>query len=599
MTQKWINKAIKEINKLNWIYFEINPEKLWSYLTIIFLNLIRATKGCLLIFNANSGLIFHQQNKCQFKEDYCECFEQLKLSLNYFQNKNYVGYIKTKYKISGSYSFAHIKTSSRRYRIVVLGVARPYKKNKNSILEKLQLNLLLSTGNLAEMVLRQVEQRSLNKLTEKLLTANKLFDILECSTKGIADVLNADYVHILRLKTTNYENDSLEVLISTDQDILVGEKFSSNEGFSGWIVQNKDSLLALNLSSNVKEYEIISSNGIKYKVKPISKKPLEDERCVLGVPLIDRSKILGVILIASKQSPYAFDNLHDRILLKFFAELTGAAIIKSELRFDLESTNKILSEKYIQLQSHTSLLFESEIRTYYTHQIKHSLTHIIETYNTMKFFLNPVLDQFDQVKNFIKKPIPTIQLRKDSIELTSRLEANRNLIKKLLDRAELTKFNPKQNNYKKIIEDRIINPRLLTLKKYNFEYFLKLLDIEIFCDDFLLEQALGNILTNAIQAIEEVKKRRKTIWMNGYLRENNAVLEIGDTGIGMTEDTQRRLKKQEPFFTTKVSGSGLGLLMSRRIITLPIYHNGRLDFSSKEGIETIFSISLPINPFLK
>lgn len=64
-----------------------------------------------------------------------------------------------------------------------------------------------------------------------------------------------------------------------------------------------------------------------------------------------------------------------------------------------------------------------------------------------------------------------------------------------------------------------------------------------------------------------------------------------DNGSGIAEKSIHRLG--EPFFTTKEKGTGLGLLVSRRILEA---HKGSLLVSSQEGIGTTVDILLPVPP---
>ena len=78
--------------------------------------------------------------------------------------------------------------------------------------------------------------------------------------------------------------------------------------------------------------------------------------------------------------------------------------------------------------------------------------------------------------------------------------------------------------------------------------------------------------------------------MNAFL-ERDCVVEIVDNGKGIPPEIQPRLF--EPFFTTKSvgTGTGLGLLISNRIVANR--HGGEIEFESKPG-ETRFKVRLPL-----
>jgi signal transduction histidine kinase len=100
-----------------------------------------------------------------------------------------------------------------------------------------------------------------------------------------------------------------------------------------------------------------------------------------------------------------------------------------------------------------------------------------------------------------------------------------------------------------------------------------------------LRQVFTNILLNAAQAMPGTGKLR----LSGTVEGHWARIQITDTGLGMNESV--RAKIFNPFFTTKSSGTGLGLSVSYGIIRA---HGGSIAVSSSEGQGTVFQIDLPI-----
>jgi PAS domain S-box-containing protein len=101
-----------------------------------------------------------------------------------------------------------------------------------------------------------------------------------------------------------------------------------------------------------------------------------------------------------------------------------------------------------------------------------------------------------------------------------------------------------------------------------------------------LAQVFTNLLVNAAQAIET----RGEIRIRTRHEGNDVVVEIADTGKGMTPETISKLFT--PFFTTKPrgQGTGLGLSVSYGIITR---HKGRIDVQSEPGKGSTFILRLP------
>ncbi len=104
-----------------------------------------------------------------------------------------------------------------------------------------------------------------------------------------------------------------------------------------------------------------------------------------------------------------------------------------------------------------------------------------------------------------------------------------------------------------------------------------------------LNQVFMNILDNAAGAIE----KQGDIWIRVQLDNScqNLIIQIEDNGIGMDEETERKVF--DPFFTTKPVGQGTGLGMS---ITHKIIknHQGDIKVSSEKNKGTKFTITLPL-----
>lgn len=109
-----------------------------------------------------------------------------------------------------------------------------------------------------------------------------------------------------------------------------------------------------------------------------------------------------------------------------------------------------------------------------------------------------------------------------------------------------------------------------------------------------LNQVFLNIITNGLQAIRSKYKDEKggllTI-STSTVDENNIRISIKDNGIGMDDNTKKKVF--EPFFTTKDVGEGTGLGMSIVYNTIN-KHNGKIEFESILGEGTEFIITLPV-----
>lgn len=110
-------------------------------------------------------------------------------------------------------------------------------------------------------------------------------------------------------------------------------------------------------------------------------------------------------------------------------------------------------------------------------------------------------------------------------------------------------------------------------------------------DEDGIHTSLANLVSNAIDACMVAEKPRDFV-VTLTLKEEDGVLvyEVSDNGRGMDYEISRKVFSK--FFTTKGSdrGTGLGLLTTKRIIH---QHGGRISFTSKEGVGSVFRIELP------
>ncbi len=100
---------------------------------------------------------------------------------------------------------------------------------------------------------------------------------------------------------------------------------------------------------------------------------------------------------------------------------------------------------------------------------------------------------------------------------------------------------------------------------------------------------LRNLFANAVDALARRTDGERRLWLRVVSTGDSVSLSVEDTGIGMTSKTQERVF--QPFFTTKGhEGTGLGLGLSRKLASV---YGGSLEFRSKEGSGTVFTLTLP------
>lgn len=213
-------------------------------------------------------------------------------------------------------------------------------------------------------------------------------------------------------------------------------------------------------------------------------------------------------------------------------------------------------------KAHDKLLHIGELTSRITHDMRNPLTVIIN-YSTMI------------QKNSRNK------LDKKSLDQLALIESEaRKMYHQIEDVLNYVKLPPlKLQDYslhdilKKVIENiQVPDDVEIHLPKNN---------PQIICDIDKLEIVFVNLITNAIEAINGVGS------INIYAKTmpNNIIIEIEDSGPGITDEDLEKVF--EPLFTTKQSGTGLGLSSCKNIIER---HRGEI---SVKNNPTTFTIKLP------
>ncbi|MCR5761716.1 MAG: GHKL domain-containing protein [Sphaerochaetaceae bacterium] len=107
-------------------------------------------------------------------------------------------------------------------------------------------------------------------------------------------------------------------------------------------------------------------------------------------------------------------------------------------------------------------------------------------------------------------------------------------------------------------------------------------------DNSLIQQCILNLVRNSMQAKKDGQEDME-IRIRSYLDSNNVCISVEDNGCGMTEE--QMVKIFEPYYTTKATGTGLGLTNIYKIVK---EHGGEITVNSTVNAGTVFTISLPV-----
>ncbi len=216
------------------------------------------------------------------------------------------------------------------------------------------------------------------------------------------------------------------------------------------------------------------------------------------------------------------------------------------------------------------LLFLGNLVANFAHEIKNPLNGLsIGTQRLLREFPNPDPDYL-RIAGSLKKEIDALNkivndfllLARPRMRETARFGLSGSL-------AELkTSVEHQIEEYKIVLHWDVESDVVLTGNKSDFG------------------RALLNIMLNAIDAVREVEGRPREITVRLQKGDGVAKIVIADNGVGMDEEEKRRVFS--PYFSTKKSGTGLGLYIAQKIIG---DHGGNIAIDSEKDKGTAFEIS--------
>lgn len=313
------------------------------------------------------------------------------------------------------------------------------------------------------------------------------------------------------------------------------------------------SIFNFNIIYLILEYVIIILATIPYILKKISKYHIAIIYTILNL-------ITFWILIYTKQ----INTLEIEQIIRISLTFIGAVSIFMFMYDKCKEASKLfMSIKEIE---------ESK-------QIKETLFKISHEIKNPLAVCKGYLDMYDYTNK--EHNIKYVAIIKSEIEKTLVL---------LQDFLNLTKTNLKKEllDVNCLIEDCLDNIELL-LTSNNIKVKKELLDDEIYIngDYNRLHQVFVNIIKNSVEAMEESEE--KELIIKTTIISNYTLIEVKDTGKGIDKEVLEKI--QEPFFTTKKNGTGLGVPLSIEIINA---HGGKLEFKTQDNKGATVKITLPL-----
>lgn len=208
-----------------------------------------------------------------------------------------------------------------------------------------------------------------------------------------------------------------------------------------------------------------------------------------------------------------------------------------------------------------------------THEIMNSIGPISSLAETLNNRLEEQADT-EELKD-VKTGISTIKNRSEGL-----LQFAKSY--RLINKVDQPNF--KDLSVAQLFENvyQLLEPNLLK-KGIELDIILKNIRLKINGDSHLLEQVLINLILNAIQALKDTPQPK--IQLIGLDKGEEIWIQVTDNGKGMETEMQEQVFT--PFFTTKKTGSGIGLTLSKQIM---LVHRGNIALQSKKGKGSVFTL---------
>jgi two-component system nitrogen regulation sensor histidine kinase NtrY len=263
----------------------------------------------------------------------------------------------------------------------------------------------------------------------------------------------------------------------------------------------------------------------------------------------------------------------------------------NELHLTIQSTELRIrgaDVKLVTLQNIQPELQKQELEAWQnlTRVLRHEIMNSITPISSLTSTLREILDHDMERKNshYELKEEGAEDLREGLSTIENR---SKGLIKFIDAYREYTSLpQPKMSllRVKDVIEKvaQFMKPELRKTR-INFHYECASDYLTIQADVEMIEQVLINLLKNAIEALAETSNPR--LELIGHYDENTVKIQVIDNGPGIIREAVEHIFV--PFYTTKRTGSGIGLSLSRQIMQM---HNGSLTVESEPDVRTVFTL---------
>lgn len=286
---------------------------------------------------------------------------------------------------------------------------------------------------------------------------------------------------------------------------------------------------------------------------------------VISAYYISRRLTSPLLLIQQKLSETKLDNKNERLEWKQNDEIGQLVSQYNQMLEDLEKSALMLA------QNEREGAWK-EMAKQIAHEIKNPLTPMKLSVQHLQ---RAWADQSPHLEASFKRVTSVLIEQIDSLSL---------LASEFSSFAKMPEIRPEWLDFNEVLRSIVL--LYLETDEVKFEQNFWAKPIHVFADKDQISRVFNNIIKNAIQAKQshgEVK-----IEISTHIQDKLAVAIISDNGIGMSNAVSERVFS--PSFSTKTSGMGLGLAISKQIIE---NCGGQIQFTTQEGKGSSFIVSIP------
>lgn len=463
-------------------------------------------------------------------------------------------------------------------------------------------------------------EQALNQVTQTVRSSLDLNTIFSTATREVKKLLQVDRAQIVQYlpeqkRWVNVANSSDTINSSVSEGLAIPDENNA-------------------ITERLKRLEVVQIEDTHNFENPLNQKahPTVPGAGLL-VPLHFGSTLWGALELVREIGPYSWQESEVELLCEVAAQLaialqqaelyqqsrtaTAQALTQAQ---QLEQALQELQQTQAQLVQSEKMSSLGQLVAGVAHEINNPVSFIYGNLIHAAGYTQDLLGLLGLYQQHYPNPISEIQSEIEAIELDYLMEDLPKLLDSMKVGAErICEIVSSLRNFSRFAEAEIkavdihegLDSTLIILqnrlkaqgKRPAIEVVKQYGNLpKVECYAGQLNQVFMNLLTNAIDALEELLEKRSVEEIDAnpnvirvhtqLLNHNTVEIRIADNGIGMTEEVKQRVF--DPFFTTKPVGAGTGLGLSISYQLIVEKHGGRLYCLSELGQGTEFVIQIPL-----